>query len=818
MTFDPLSLSRDEAWEVAKFWLSGRYREREEKQEAIRRKALKGKSKMPKIATRTKPQPAKNAPKVTTTKVERWISLDTETTGADFYHGSRPFFVTICDEQGQQKWWEWSVGPETRLPDVPIDDLNELKGEIERADRIVLQNTKFDATALLSIMDDLEFPWRRDQVGSARPDLGIDIEPYEVRLKKEVQEARKMAGLKRYGDLFGRWRLTREGLEEMPSAKDAHWKTDMWILREMARVLDYPQERRHSLTGELIKAGHPWWTTVSDYANADSSVMLPLFRRQEKEMKERSLWKLYLERLRCIPISWDMEQFGMSYNDKRRIELMDKFQAESEEAARTCVNIAKSYGYELKLPKMGNNGSLTKFVFGYNEDIDTSKFMGYDIKPQLMFHKMLGLPIVERSETTGAPSLNEAAMKKYLESLPENSKQLNFIRSLLKKRKYDTSISYMKGYQRFAIPLATPSKTQTVAFDKWYTIHPNINQTGTNTLRFNHQNPNSANISKKEQECHVCAGEGEIRNRKCRTCEGRGVLSFNVRYIFGPRPGREWFSMDGKNLELRIPAYIAGEQAMIDLFERPNEAPYYGSNHLLVCHILHPKMFEACRNEKGEIDGRIFKKKYESTWYRWVKMGNFAITCGAIATSGTADRAFNVPGAQRVIEGRMTNITKWAKGLLRFAEKHGYVETIPDKSVDPDHGYPIMCKRSNYGGILETTPLSYCVQGTSMWWTARGMVRIDDRFAEWEDEYGFDAHIVVQEHDGMTFDLPKPDPYVSPLDELKDPVRLKDKSNLWRVKEIQKLFEMGGDGIGVPTPCSVEFHPDNWKEGHTLPI
>jgi hypothetical protein len=41
------------------------------------------------------------------------ISLDSEDTGLDLKHGAKPYLVTICDEEGQNTWWEWDVNPQT---------------------------------------------------------------------------------------------------------------------------------------------------------------------------------------------------------------------------------------------------------------------------------------------------------------------------------------------------------------------------------------------------------------------------------------------------------------------------------------------------------------------------------------------------------------------------------------------------------------------------------------------------------------------------------------------------------------------------------
>jgi hypothetical protein len=78
------------------------------------------------------------------------ISLDTETTGVDFHHGARPFFVTMCNEVGDQVYYEWDVDPLTRQPIIPKDDMETISTFLLRktTNGLVLQNAKFDVTAL----------------------------------------------------------------------------------------------------------------------------------------------------------------------------------------------------------------------------------------------------------------------------------------------------------------------------------------------------------------------------------------------------------------------------------------------------------------------------------------------------------------------------------------------------------------------------------------------------------------------------------------------------------------------------------------------
>lgn len=696
------------------------------------------------------------------------FSLDTETTGVDHYHGARPFFITTCDDDDNLHYWEWDVDPLTRRPIVPADDLAEVAHFISKeSEAIALQNGKFDAAALnilfLSHAIQFKFPWDRmhdtliaghllasnkphDLTSMALQYLGVDIQPFEIKLANEVKAARRKAK-----SLFPAWRLAKEGVSEMPSVKgssnrkeDKPWKNDTWLPRALAKEMELPDD-------------HPWWTVLKDYANADSSVTLPLWKAMKAEIERRGLWEIYLTRLKLIPITHNMERRGVSGNYNNLDKQYTEYKEESERAAIICSGIARVHSrdlgltddYELKLPKTGVNNSLMEFC-----------------TPLIENHRhTLTIP---RSDT-GRICMDKNALPYYelqfTELYGQNSWQAIFFRKLREKRKRDKAMGDMDGYRRFAVVIP--------GFERFFVLHPSLNPTGTVTLRWSSSNPNEQNISKQP--------------------------GFNMRHCFGPAPGREWWSLDAKNIELRIPAYEAGEREMIDLFERPDDPPYFGSNHLLVCHILHPELFEACLR-----DGVSFKDRYKATWYQWVKNGNFAVQYGAVEESGTADRAYHVPNAQRRIQARFSNIAALNKKMIAFANKHGYVETIPDMAVNPHRGYPIMCTRSEWGKILPTVPLNYHVQSTAMWWMGKAMIRCQTKLDEWQRLERFDGYMNMQVHDELVFDFPQ--------GKGKEPW----KTNLNKIMRIRQEMEKGGDDIGIPTPCSVEYHPQTWSEGMTL--
>lgn len=683
-------------------------------------------------------------------------SLDTETTGVDLRHSARPYIITTCALEQDPTFWEFDLNPLTRTPIVPEEFYDEFNRSMSGT-CLVMQNGKFDLAVLDTLDNALILEWLTNDVWifdtlfaahllqSNQPHdlttlalvyLGINIQPYEDEVERATKEAQRLARSQ-----YPEWAVAKKGRPDMPSAKEKVWKYDMWLPRALAQELNYPDD-------------HPWWTAASKYACMDSLVTVNLLPVMFEKMQERNLLAIYYERLKLIPILFKMERYGVSASGKRMDETSDRLMEESLEANMICVNIAKEMGYDLQLPKSGVNNSLKHFCFGKTETFDD----GSQSK-----ETWLDLEVVRHTDN-GEPSMDKHAMDIYMAKLPPRSKKLAFIKNLRSKRLRDTGINYIQSYEKFRVP--HPSSPG----GDWYNLYPSLNPTGTATLRFSSSNPNEQQISKK----------GEA----------------NLRYIFGPAPGREWWSCDAKNIELRLPVYEVQEEEIMAIFERPNDPPYYGSYHLLVFDILHPEKFAE--------HGAKVKDLYDDTWYQWTKNGNFAVQYGAVESSGTADLAYHVPGAQAKIQSRFRGIKQLNDRMIAMAEHCGYVETIPDKTVDPDRGYPLLCTRSKWGKILPTVPLNYHIQGTAMWWMMKAMIRCHAQLEVWSTK-GFDGQIVMQVHDELVFDFPK--------SKMRNINGKKVPSNKWRIQRLMQLMEEGGNDIGIPTPVSCKYHPRTWSEG-----
>ncbi len=669
------------------------------------------------------------------------ISLDTEATGLDLRHGCKPFYVTICSGTDIVHWL-WEVDPKTRQPRVIPGDLDEIRDRINEADRVVGQNFKFDIGALEQV--GIKWVWwdKIDDtllsghlLGSGdKHDLTTQALRY-LRVNIQPYEDDLEKACKEARQLVKRelpdWKIIQEGM--YPSAKTTKAKKT----QEKDKLWKWDMwlpERVAEFKG--YPQTHAWRTVLPLYSDSDSGVTLPLHKEHLRLLEQRRLMGVYEARRKLIRRIYEMEKRGLTYSEKRLDEIANRFENEVKQSLRTCLTL--SNGKLDSLPDAGTTKAMTSFVFD-------------DLK----------LPVVNRSEKTKAPGINKKAMESWLNTLPPMSKGRLWVNNLRIYRSRKTALTFVASYRRHRIPGISINKY----WKDYCLLHSSYNPTGSDTLRFSCANPNAENISKQDET--------------------------NLRYAFGPPPGREWWSCDYSNVELRIPAYESGEKDMIALFERPNDPPYFGSQHLLIAHLLWPDEFNECLRLGDE-----FKKKYKATLYQWTKNGDFAVQYNAQEISGTADEAYHQVGAQRKIKERFRKIEALSQSQISYAKKYGYVWTMTDKEIGS--GYPLVCSRNDWGSVKETVPLAYHVSGTAMWCMCKAMCRVGDYLDTLPDH-----HMVAQIHDELLFDFPK----------TKIP-----GDNLPKVKEIVRLMEMSGEDIGIPLPVSYSYHPVNWKDEHQLAV
>lgn len=708
------------------------------------------------------------------------ISLDTETTGLDLRHGARPFFVTTCREDSSQEWWEWPVDPLTREVAAPAADVAAIEAVVESGEELVGHNVKFDATALAAVGLD-KWPWERTHdtmllahiLASNQPKdltslvvhyLGHDILPLEKALAEAVKRARAVVRRRSFVDDHGEWATAGDDDPGLPSG--GGWGADYWLPRAVASAERWPEPRRGcehrwaaATRSEDVTCsrcgGHSWWVVNEEYSNTDSATTLALCRVMVAEVKARGRWGMYQERRKLLHVTSHLERRGLSINLSIRSDTEAALRRESADFEATCLEVARRYNYDLRFPKGAVNQSLRTFCFD-----------------------VLGLEHVRNPKAkTDAPSLDaKTAIPHYLMTLPEDTDQGRFVRAMVGKRARDTGLAFLESWDRYSLPLS----------DGFSRIHATFNPASSDTIRMTCRDPNAQQIGK-------------------RTEDAAGVPIAVLREVFGPAPGREWWSLDFANIELRIPAYLSGERDLVDLFERSDEPPFYGSEHLLNFSIVYDDLWEQAVREVGlDRAGPYVKKTYAGSWYKCVKNGDFAVQYQA--GDATADKAFRRPGSRRRLRERFARKERVVAQTLEFAERHGYVETMPDRTVDPSRGYPLMTHRTEYGRVKPTLPFAYKVQGTAGWVGNKAAVRCLEQLDEWNrglprPEWFMCCYV----HDELVFDFPR----------RAHPLRQPGRSNLGRINRLRALMEQGGQDLlpAVPTTVSVEYHDRSWADG-----
>lgn len=686
------------------------------------------------------------------------IAVDCEAGGLDLFLGTRPFFITSANLNNEVTFWgnNWRVDPLTRKV-IPVkDELIEVADTITNAERVVGHNSKYDSHAIRLLMEDykikFKWPWDRAEdtlvashlLASAKPYnltdlamdyLAMDIQPLEDKLEVAVKKARSIiqhAQLKvKRGKAtnkeidIARWMIAKEDCEETPSAKSQAWRADYWLPRTMV------------MEGIIEDSDYPNWLTVlEDYANADPQVTLWLwagyegrYEGMEAEIKREGWWELYREKMKLPSCFEKIERRGVSVILSNADELKDSYLNRIEECDRQCAVLTD--GRMSELPKGITN----------------------ELRDVIANHFHLKSP---KTTKKGAASYDKYVLEEWEHTLDPDTQAHQFIQNLQIARRRYTALGYRETYEKFWIPFS----------EGFARLHMSLNQTGTRTTRISCSNPNGQQISAQELE------------------DDEGV-KHSARYMFGPAPGREWWSFDFTNLELYIPGYHCNEEALIELFEKPDEPPYYGQYHLLTFSAVFTEMWNKGLKESGEEGVGEYVKTEFKQWYKQNKIGNFCKQYRG--GKRKVDASFRRQGAYDLLAAKFPCIEDFNTDLTHQATRTGRVFTL--------HGYPLMTKVYENGELVPTTPLSYVVQGTAGECCNRAVVRFDEKLSEWRRKK-FDAHMILPVHDEIVVDLPA-----------------RGKLNLPRINELKTIMEMSGQhDLGIPLRVGVAYHPRNWGE------
>lgn len=644
--------------------------------------------------------------------------LDCETTGIDYRHGCRPYYVSIYNidprtEEDDCWEWLWHVNPFTREPIIPPENLKELQHVIDKLEEeqhiFCIHNSKFDVGMLKSIgirppsFDDIEDPLIAHHVLASGESHGLKDSSQlycgipdddEDSLKRQVIDialplARSLG-----------WDVRREKVDgvkfhhpHFPTASKWDWKQEMWILRELAKHFDYPED-------------HPWWNLVKTYGMRDSIRVVGVWSVFRNELTAEGLWPQYRERMDLVTPVAQAQDHGMTLYEDRLTKTNEDF------VAKLAV---KTEELMARVPDWFDNPGSPKQL------------------ARLLYEEWQ-LPVLLLSKSKKSPGTHKDAVKALKDALDHNCIAYSFLENLEAFRHLKAAVGYMGAYRRGAFRTEHPGRLR---------LHTDINITGTDTTRLSTSNPSQQNISNQDD--------------------------YNLRLLFGPLPGREWFSIDQSNVEMRLFAYCSGDKRLIEAFERGEAV------HLIFAEVLYPKEFAQCLR-----DGTPFKDKYKKTLYQWIKNGNFALIYGA--SEKKANATYRLDGAYSLIKRHLPLVDEFIRKMHGYVESQGYVELLG--------GYRLQVPKSE-----PHKASNYFIQGSAGWAIQVAMNRIW-RYLKDIPDY----KMILQVHDELVFDFPLAEPGVN--------------ENI--IFHIADLMEKSGDDIGIPLPVEINRHTDSWAVGEHL--
>jgi len=436
------------------------------------------------------------------------IAVDTETTGLNKWIGHRPFAVSMCDQKGKTRYWEWPVHPISRNPQIPEKDKQEIREIVGDIDLVkVFFNGKFDTLMLdaigIGVKGEIaEVSFMARAVNNLEPTFALKpLAKKYLKIPDEDQKAlhRLTVKARRVGKKLG-WNLGPVVVTDywMPTAirlmMDGHLLYRLWrkkVLKDES-LLTYVNSFLETANFELCET----------YAVIDAERTIGLDEFYRYGMEELEVEKTYQREMELLPLTISMEKHGVAIDMQRVKELKKKALRKRKKALKVLVDASKKEDFNPNSPKQ-----VVKLLFE-----------GQPLK----------LPILERTKKnqpcTGGKHLLPYQHNPVVEALlgfKSNEKALS---------------SFFNKYGELAV---VDEIGQSI-------LHPGYRQCGTLTGRYSCSEPNLQQISDPTTTSSLLP-----------------QYVINIREVFIPRKGYMWYCPDYSQLEVLIFAHISGEESLL---------------------------------------------------------------------------------------------------------------------------------------------------------------------------------------------------------------------------------------------------------------
>jgi DNA polymerase-1 len=383
--------------------------------------------------------------------------IDIESTGLNPYRGDAPFALSLCNMEGETKYWEWPVDPLTR--EVAMPD----KAELEEF-RDIIENPEIEKGGhhIKYDLSMIEVCWGIKPAGIIHDSMyaihALKSDEYSFQLKPLAKKFFKLpdddekllgkavAACRRYARTQG-WKIHKDVAP------------DYWLPAACAHV------------PELVAKFPNLATLNRDYCGLDTQRSALLLRMAFGVMETDEQARTTYEReIRNWYVTYIMEKRGVRTNlDICREEI--KFCESRKRTLRS--KLEKTFGpFEIEVP----DDLLRNYLF-------TKK----------MVHNRQGLGLVPNprflTDKKRIPQVTKEALDELKDDVP----------IVMDKVEYDRHHKAQTTYHQNYLDMA-------VLENGYYVIHAGYNQVGPVTGRFSCRNPNLMNVPKR-------AREGDIMKR-----------------------------------------------------------------------------------------------------------------------------------------------------------------------------------------------------------------------------------------------------------------------------------------------------------------
>jgi DNA polymerase-1 len=445
------------------------------------------------------------------------------------------------------------------------------------------------------------------------------------------------------------------------------------------------------------------------YAVLDVKRTAMLFIIFHEYITEHGLSKIYERERKLIPVLMRMEQAGLALKPRAFKILARKARQAVLKNTAIIIDYAKKYG----LPELNpNSPSQMK---------------------ELVFNK-LSLPPLKETKSGKGFSLDADTMKTYRDDIctdAQFSKHLPFIKACIDRSLATKVEGYLANYSHHNID---------------WVLHPWLNQNGTATTRTSSQNPNGQNIS----------GGKEIRDADGNIIE----VLYNLKELFGPRPGKVWYAFDYSQLQLRIFSYVSQEQSLIDAFARGEDFHDYVAREI----------FDIAEGDKPSKAQR-----------RIAKNCNFGIIFGA--GKRKIESTSGVPGIYDEWRSRFPSVDRFMTEVIQTARR--------DNRIHTTFGYPLTVDSDKaYKGV------NYIVQGDEGDIVKNAMIACDEFLQSYNRTLHQAAKMIFCVHDELIFEA--------------------DAGTQFPWETVKRIMEAQGTALDMVTPVEATIIKTSWAKAEAL--